>query len=220
MDNIFELNQEPRIENSEWHNKRLGKFTASRFNHLMSEGRGKDKVFGDKAITYMYEKIAEMMTGVPHFIETRALEWGNDHEQEAIDRYVEETGVKVDSLGTVFCQYSKLEYVGGSPDGFIGVDGIIEVKCPYVSANHVKTMLTQDISNDYYFQVQGNLMVTGREYCVFISYDPRCPKGLQLSHFIIDRDEEVIDIIHKRMEQCKMKLDELIQKVKEKGFDL
>jgi len=218
-DYIESLNVVETSTEAEWQQQRLGKFTASRFGDLMKQGRKKDERFGKMALNYMYEKIAEIITGVPHFVDSRAIEWGNDHEDEAIDVFESKTGAEVQRMGTVFHQYPKLHYVGSSPDGFIGEDGIIEVKCPYVSANHIKTALTQELSDEYYFQVQGNLMVTGKHWCEFISYDPRC-KGLELEHFTIERDEEVIEVIHERMKECKRQMKKLINQLKKKGIEL
>lgn len=204
-----EISQATGQRNEEWQAQRLGKFTSSRFSDMMKSGRSKKEKFGQACINYVYEKIAEIMTGSAHNVTSQATDWGNDFEEEAIKRYEKETGNKVTKIG--FIDYN--EYAGGSPDGFVGEDGIIEVKCPFNPSNHIKSMLNKYYYNpDHDFQVQGNLMVTGRKYCDFITYDPRVlEEALQYSCFRVYRDEEKITSIQERLKEVKELMNELMQ---------
>lgn len=212
--NTLEYNEglgETEENHSEWQMERLGKFTSSRIGSLMTSGRGKDKFWGDTAMNYIYEKVAELMTGIPHYTpETRAMEWGNDHEEEAIIAYNEISDVKATHMGTTFVKFNDM--CGGSPDAFVGSVGILEVKCPYNSANHIKTYITGEISKPYMYQCQGNMLFSGREWCDFVSYDPRMPEEMRLKIIRIERDESICDAILERIE----KATEEILKIQEK----
>jgi len=195
-------------EYSEWELDRLGKFTSSRLGDLMTKGRSKGKVFGDMATNYIYEKIAELITGVPHFkAESRAIQWGNEHESEAIEKYNEEAIVKATQMGKTFIKFSDM--CGGSPDAFVGDDGILEVKCPYVSANHIKTFITGEISKGHMFQCQGNMLFSDRKWCEYVSYDPRMPEQMQLKIIRIKRDDEICNEILNRIEQATKELERI-----------
>lgn len=192
-------------ELSNWQQNRLGKFTSSRIGDLMTSGRGKDKFWGDTAMNYIYEKVAELMTGVPHYIrETYAMEWGNDHEQEAIEKYNEVSEIKAEHMGQTFIQFNEL--CGGSPDAFVGEKGILEVKCPYNSSNHIKTYITGEIDKKYMYQCQGNMLFSKRDWCDFVSYDPRMPESMQLKVIRIERDEEISNSILERINKAAVEI--------------
>ena len=163
-----------------WHKLRLAKFTASTFGDLMGTGRAKADVFTVTGKALINEKIAEKLTGKRKEISGEALEWGTDHEAEAIEFYEELTGLRVNESPFVpLTDYE--DYAGGSPDGFIeGENGIIEVKAPFISANHIAALVEKNIPKKmyvkYYTQIQFNMMVTETDFCDFISYDPRMIK--------------------------------------------
>lgn len=198
-------------EDDVWQVERLGKFTSSKIGSLMSKGRGKDQEWGQMAMSYIYTKIAEKMTGVPHYIpETRAMEWGNDHEAEAIEKYNEITGNNATPMGKVFVKFN--DNCGGSPDGFVDEDGVIEVKCPYNSANHIETFIERTVKKEYFYQCQGNMLFSDREWCDFISYDPRMPKDMQLVVIRVERDNDVCDAIAERIQKAAEKIIEIQEK--------
>lgn len=186
---------------AEWQKERLGRFTSSRIGDLMTSGRGKDKFWGDTAMSYIYEKVAELMTGIPHYIsDNRAMDWGNEHEAEAIEKYNENSDVKAEHMGKTFIKFNEL--CGGSPDAFVGNNGILEVKCPYNSANHIKTYITGEIDKKYLYQCQGNMLFSKRQWCDFVSYDPRMPEQMQLKIIRVDRDDEICDSILERINKA------------------
>lgn len=214
LESLGETNQ--TNEDTIWQVERLGKFTSSKIGELMSKGRGKGQEWGQMAMSYIYTKIAEKMTGVPHYIpETRAMEWGNDHEAEAIEKYNELTGNDATPMGKVFVKFN--DNCGGSPDGFVDDDGLIEVKCPYNSANHIETFIERIIKKEYLYQCQGNMLFSNRQWCDFISYDPRMPKDMQIVIIRVERDDEVCDAIAERIQQAAEKIIEIQEKT---GIDL
>src|SRR5690606_12945331 len=198
----------------EWHAARLGKLTASRFDDMMKHGRGKDDKFGVACLNYAYEKVAEILTSAPHIVTSQAMEWGSDREAEACAKYEGETGYSV-VPGSVVGFYPYGEYAGGSPDGLVGDDGIIEIKCPFNPANHVETLLSNKVPDKYIFQVQGNLMVTGRKWCDLVSYDPRVQEpSLQIVIIRVFRDEELIKSIQERIVEVSALIQQLCEKLK------
>lgn len=208
LDEILDYNIAPDEKgDSAWHQQRLGRLTSSRFGDMMQKGRGQDKRFGVSAMKYIYEKIAEMITMQPHVFSSQATDWGSQMEANAIEKYEQITGNKVHYTG--FLEFG--EYAGGTPDGLVGEDGIIEVKCPFNPANHVELLLEGMVVNtDHNFQIQGNLMVTGRKWCDYISYDPRvAEEALQIKIIRVERDEEIIEAIQERIAEVAEKIKEL-----------
>lgn len=188
-----------------WHEARLGKFTSSEIHKLFVSGRKKDELFGKGAITYIQTKVAEILTGESKNPTSIAMDWGLSNERDAILRYERETGVKTRTSG--FYQHNQI--FGGSPDSEVGEDGVIEVKCPYASENHLGIYLCnsveelRDFEESYYTQPQGNMFVTGTQWCDFISYDPRCKnEKFQIKIIRIYRDESFLKELEYRLEEA------------------
>lgn len=157
---------------AEWYEARLGRFTSSEIYKLMGTPKSKTETLTDTAKTFVYEKLAELLTGKPSEIFGPALDWGIEHEPMAREWYERTTGNQVyDADFVPFGRYS-----GGSPDGYVGEHGIVEFKCPFNSVNHVKYLTAtspDDLPTEYYWQIQANLMFTGRGWAHFVSFDPR-----------------------------------------------
>jgi putative phage-type endonuclease len=171
----------------DWRIARAGKVTASRFCHVMA----KVKV-GEAAgrRDYRWELLTERLTGLPiDGYTNKAMEWGTAHEAEAREAYETETGELVQQVG--FLMLPEHVAVGCSPDGLVGDDGGIEIKCPYSSVVHVQT-LKGGMPSEHRAQVQGAMWVTGRKWWDFVSYDPRMPEGLAFYVERIKRDDDYI----------------------------
>lgn len=166
--------------------------------------------FSDTCNSYIYEKVGEILTMSPHMISGQAIDWGNEYEEAAIIRYEELNNVKIQRVG--FLAYS--EMAGSSPDGLVGEDGVLEIKAPFNPKNHAQSLVTQTFYNtDHEWQVQGHLLVTGRNWCDFVTYDPRVQdEALQFNCIRVKRDEEKIEAIKDRLEEVKIKLEELMSK--------
>ena len=210
----------------EWLTERLGMVTGSNFGKLIVKSRDKKSYVLSSGVTAqnLIYKIAwerllkggNISNGLGRLnISSQAMQHGNDYEGLAIIKYKEVTGTKVISEQS----FIKLdEFIGGTPDGFIGKDGIIEVKCPYNGGNHLKSLLTGEIYNtDYVYQIQGYLWVTDRKWCDFVTYDPDLIDGLQLNIIRVERDEELIESIKTIMELVKDKIKEIMQNEKLKS---
>jgi putative phage-type endonuclease len=117
-----------------------------------------------------------------------AMQWGTEWEDAAKLAYMLKTGNTVTDTG--FLEHPAMP-AGASPDGLVGDDGLIEIKCP-LSANHIET-LHGGMPKKHIPQIQGQMFITGRQWCDFISYDPRMPENAQLYIERIERDDEYIE---------------------------
>ena len=168
---------------AEWIQERLGRFTASEIHKLIPSGKG-GQPFSDTGKTYILEKLVELETGFPASeIYGPAVEWGSDKEPMARDWYTRITGNVVQEA--YFEPYGT--HAGGSPDGLVGELGIIEIKCPFKTVNHFKYRMARkadDLPAEYFWQIQMNLLCTGRSWCDFVSFDPRV-RTKELGIFIL-----------------------------------
>lgn len=205
----------------EWFNDRLFHFTSSELYKLLTKPKSKqDQDAGKPSKTmeeYIFEKLAEDLTGrYDDSLDTKALRWGETYETDARLAYETVTGNSVDLCG--FIEWSKI--FGGSPDGLVGDDGIIEIKCPYSTANHVKYLLLENqyelngLKPEYYTQIQGNLLAAGREWCDFISYDPRCVQAeFALKILRVNRDEEFIKRIKDALDKAERIKEQITNRI-------
>jgi len=147
----------------EWFAARCGVPSASNFDKIITTKGEPSK----QRTKYLYQLVGERLCGKPEesYI-NGAMERGKVLEDEARKLYMFITGAEVQQVG--FCLS---DGYGSSPDGLVGEDGIIEIKCPLMST-HVGYLLNNKLPTDYYQQTQGNLLVTGREWLDFISYYP------------------------------------------------
>lgn len=173
-----------------WLKLRLGLVSASRFKDIMTNPRSKTELFSATAKLYMLELIAEILTGEQKEVSGKALEWGSNNEINAQNEYAFERGVKVEEVG--ICLTDDM-FIGASPDGFIGEDGGLEIKCPFNSANHIATVVSGEMPKEHMAQVQGNMLVNGRNWWDFVSYDPRIDGKGRLFITRIERDDEYIE---------------------------
>lgn len=200
--NIIETCEQGSVE---WLSLRLGKITASRVKDVLTKGRGTSP--SKTAESYMMELIAEILTGNSKpFFENDAMRWGTETEPQARAMYAVNNDF-VDVKEVAFVEHN--EQVGISPDGLIGDDGLLEIKCPNTTTQ-LKRALSDDYSADYKAQIQMQLWVTEREWCDFLSFDPRleCEAGyLQQRVF---RDEEYIEEMKVKVYAFVEKMNELI----------
>lgn len=178
----------------EWFEQRLGRITASNFGALMTLPRSKkDREAGlisQTTRSYLVKKVSEVLTGTSKEFSTASLQWGSAMEDEARKMYELERMVKVEQIG--FAMLDSNPIIGGSPDGLVNDDGIIEVKCPD-SDTFTGYLLGDSIIRPYMAQIQGNLWILNRFWCDFIVYDPRVIKeDLRMKILRVERDDEYI----------------------------
>lgn len=174
-------NFEQRTE--DWYNIRKGKMTASNADTIIANGKGLE--------TYIYNLMAEYYSSAEKENYINAdMQRGIDLEPEARLEFEFYTDLDVQEVG--FIEYN--EFIGVSPDGLIGDDGLIEIKCPNDSV-YFKLLLSDNIKPEYIAQMQMQLYVTDRQYCYFVSYNPNFEKSLYIKK--ITRDEEMIEKLKK-----------------------
>lgn len=171
----------------EWHAHRCGRVTASRIGDLMATTKS-----GPSASrkNYMAELVAERLTGTTAGGFTNAaMQWGTDQEPAARAAYEFMHDATVDGVG--FVDHPAMPMAGCSPDGLVGADGMVEIKCPN-TATHLDTLLSGAIDGKYQKQMQFQMACAGRQWCDFVSYDPRLPPEMQLWVHRVHRDDAAI----------------------------
>lgn len=180
----------------EWHQLRLGKVTASRVADIIATTRTGPSASRQN---YLIELALQRSTGTiePSYTNA-AMEWGTQTEPQARAAYEVETGNFVDQVA--FIDHPTIAWFGCSPDGLVGDDGLIEIKCPN-SATHWEYFKAKKPPQKYVIQMQTQLAVTGRKWCDFVSFDPRMPERSQLLVVRVDRDEAFIAELEEKVKQ-------------------
>ena len=187
----------------EWHQIRLGKVTASRVSDVMSKIKSGESA-GRK--NYKMDLVVERLTNTPTSSFTNAaMAWGTETEPLARMAYEVHSGNFVETVA--FIQHPSIEWFGCSPDGLIGSEGNLEIKCPNTST-HIDYLLAGVPPAKYVPQMQTQMACTGAKWCDFVSFDPRLPNELQLFVVRLDRDEAYIQQIEDEVKQF---LDEVKQ---------
>ena len=193
---------------SEWLSLRLGKVTASRMADVLSKGRGAAP--SKTAETYMMELLAERLTGESKpFFENDAMRWGTETEPQARAMYELNSGYDVKEVAFI----ERDESTGVSPDGLINDDGMLEIKCP-TTITQIKRALTDDYSKDYYAQIQMQLWVAERQWCDFLSFDPRLDIDAGYLLQRVERDEDFINNMAEKTEAFIIKMNGFYQELK------
>tara|TARA_B100001063_G_C16779142_1_gene569394 strand:- start:17497 stop:18123 length:627 start_codon:yes stop_codon:yes gene_type:complete len=192
----------------EWLELRLGKVTASKFKDVMTNGRGNKP--SATAKTYMIKLIAEILRGEPlPFFENDAMKWGTETEPQARAMYELKNDVEVKEVAFVELN----EFVGVSPDGLVGEDGLLEIKCPNTETQIKRFLDDVGLPSDYEAQVQGQLWVTGRQWCDFVSFDPRIDVEASYIQTRVYRDEEYIAKLEEKVSIFVEEMKSMINKL-------
>lgn len=172
----------------EWHAQRLGKLTASRLADALAKTKSG---WGASRANYMAQLVAERLTGAPQeTYQNEAMRWGTETEPHALAAYeYYHTDATVDAVG--FVDHPVIEMTGASPDGLVGTDGLVEIKCPS-TATHIETLLGRGAPQKYVLQMQWQMACTGRRWCDFVSFDPRMPENMRLFITRVKRDDVLI----------------------------
>lgn len=193
----------------EWFQARLGKVTASRISDVMARTK---TGWGAGRKNYMAELVAERLTGTraEGFVNA-AMQWGTDMEPEARAAYEFYRDATVIEAG--FELHPTIPDSGASPDGLVGDDGLIEIKCPG-TAQHIETLLGGTVAEKYVLQMQWQMACTGRQWCDFISYDPRLPESMRMFCDRLKRDDDLIATMEKAVVDFLAELDRTVNSLK------
>jgi putative phage-type endonuclease len=170
-----------------WYAERRGKLTASRVADMLACTKSG---WGASRANYMAELVLERLTGATtDSYVNAAMQWGIDHEDDARAGYEFRSNATVELVG--FVPHPTIPMSGASPDGLVGTDGLVEIKCPS-PATHMETLSEGDVPEKYRLQMQWQMACTGRQWCDFVSFDPRFPEEMALFIRRVERDSKRI----------------------------
>jgi putative phage-type endonuclease len=192
----------------EWLRARCGLVTASRVADVIAKTKSG---WGASRANYMAELIAERLTGQPaERFTNAAMQWGTDTEPQARAAYEFFMDATVAQVGLV--KHPTIAESAASPDGLVGDDGLLEAKCPNTST-HIDTLLNGAVPSKYMTQMQWQLACTGRQWCDFVSFDPRLPGDLSMFCRRVHRDDARIAELEKDVADFLAELAEKIAKL-------
>ena len=192
-----------------WFQARLGKVTASKVADIIAKTQSG---YSASRANYMAQLVCERLTGQKgEGFTNAALQHGIDTEPLARASYEALRDILVDEVG--FVPHPSIIMAGASPDGLVGDDGLLEIKCPN-TATHIETLLSQSVPGKYNTQMQFQMACTGRQWCDFVSFDNRLPDELQLFVKRVPRDNEFIkqmeDEVVKFLNELDIKIAQLM----------
>jgi putative phage-type endonuclease len=196
---------------AEWLAIRLGKVTASRITDVLAKGKSGEAATRED---YRTELLVQRLTNEPgESFTNAAMEWGVLQEPMARISYEAQANVFVEQVA--FVDHPTIEWFGCSPDGLVGETGLVEIKCPN-SKTHIKYLLGGKPPAKYVPQMQCQMAVTGREWCDFVSYDPRLPEDLQLFVVRLERDVSYIMAMEEEVDKFLKEVSGMYSKLKER----
>jgi putative phage-type endonuclease len=192
----------------EWFAARLGRATGSGFGEIIALTRSG---YSSKRANYAAKLTAERLTGQQEeSFTTAAMQWGIDNEDTARLMYSLAVGEEAEETG--FWVHDTI-MAGASPDGFVGNEGVLEIKCPN-TATHISTLISKKLPSQYKAQVQGQMWITGRNWCDFVSFDPRLPENAQMIIIHVERDEDYIKFLEDEVIGFLAEVDKQVELIK------
>jgi putative phage-type endonuclease len=190
----------------EWLQLRLGVATASNFDKIITT-TGKQSATLEK---YALKLATDLMLSSPEpSYKNNIMERGNELEPLARQAYQEETFSIVEEIAMFKSDCNNFGY---SPDGLVGEDGLIEIKCPLATTHFQYIIDDKTPIVDYWQQLQGGLWVSGRKYIDFVSYHPNF-KTKQLFVKRVERDEDYIAKLAELANKTILVRNELLNKM-------
>jgi len=193
-----------------WYQARCGSLGASQLNDALATTKNG---WGASRDNLKNKLIAERLTGVPseNYVNA-AMQFGIDNEDAARKAYEEYAGVFVDELGIAL--HPVLKYTHASPDGLVGDDGLIEIKVPNTTT-HIETLKAKKAPSKYINQMMWQMRCTDRQWCDFVSFDPRLPSHLQLFIVRVERDEAIIADLEAKVTEFLTEVEKEIERLNE-----
>lgn len=192
----------------EWMAARVGKASASRIADVMAKTKSG---YSTSRANYAAELVAERLTGTKaEKFTSSAMAHGTEQEPAARTMYEFMRDVTVKEVGVVL--HDRIEMACASPDGLVGDDGLIEIKCP-LTATHIETLLGGPIDGKYMKQMQFQMACTGRLWCDFVSFDPRMSGDMQIHIQRVPRDGVMIVEIEREVSAFLSEVDATVAKL-------
>ncbi len=195
----------------EWLAARCGSLGASSISDMVAKTR---TGWGSSRFNLAARLVCERLTGTPQESYTNAaMQWGHDTEPQARAMYEFMRDVAVQQVGLVL--HPSINKSHASPDGIVGDDGLIEIKCPN-TATHIETLLSEDVEGKYVKQMQWQMACCGRAWCDFVSFDPRLPAEMQMFVQRVARDDEFIAELEREARLFLAEIDKTISTLSDK----
>ena len=195
----------------EWRAARAGSLGASQIAEAVARTKSG---WGASRANLLAQLTVERLTGLPTegFV-SPAMAWGTEQEPEARLAYEFRKDATVVQVGMV--RHPSIGGTHASPDGLVGDDGLLEIKCP-LSATHIETLLTGSIPGKYVTQIEWQMACTGRSWCDFASFDPRLPEEMRLFVKRFDRDDKRISEMEEQVREFLFELDTTVRRLSER----
>lgn len=185
----------------EWLAARCGSLGASSIADMVAKTRNG---WGASRFNLAARIVCERLTGSPQESYTNAaMQWGHDTEPQARAMYEFMRDTPVTSVGLVL--HPSIDKSHASPDGLVGDDGLLEIKCPN-TATHIETLLSEEIEGKYVKQMQWQMACCQRPWCDFVSFDPRLPAEMQM---FVKRVHHHPEFIAELEREARLFLDEI-----------
>jgi putative phage-type endonuclease len=197
-----------------WFADRLGKVTASRLADVLAKTK---TGYSASRTNYMTQLVLERITGQKgESFTNSAMQWGTEQEPFARAAYEAHTGQMVEEVG--FIPHPAIEAAGASPDGLVGDDGMVEIKCPS-SSTALECWLTQSqggnpIDAKYYAQMQWQMRCADRSWCDYVVFDPRMPAKAQLFIVRVERNADWLKIAEEEVTSFLAEVDAKVTALK------
>ena len=190
----------------EWFAARLGKVTASRVADVLPKIKeGESASRKNYKADLVVERLTQQKTAG---FSSSAMQWGVDTEPQARAAYEVTTCDFVEQIA--FVDHPAIVNFGCSPDGLVGDDGLIEIKCPN-TATHLEYLEADAPPKKYFIQMQAQMSATGRKWCDFVSFDPRLPDGLELLIVRVNRDDKYIEMMEDEVSKFLQEVDNKVE---------
>ena len=202
------MTEQVEQRSEEWFASRLGKVTASKVADVMAKTK---TGYGATRETYMTQLVCERLSGQKaESFTNAAIQHGIDTEPLARSAYEAYADVMVEEVG--FVKHPRIEMAGASPDGYVGLFGAIEIKAPQTNT-HIDTLLTEVIPTKYYAQMQFQMACAQRQWCDFVSFDPRIRQDLQLFVKRVEFDASYVAMLEEEVIKFLKEVDEKVNKL-------
>lgn len=196
---------------NEWFLERLGKVTASKIVDVIARTKSGPAASREN---YKAQLVTEILTGVPYEgYKSAAMQDGIDREPLARAKYAERIFEPVTEIG--FVVHPTILRSGASPDGLVGDDGLVEIKCP-LTATAINYLIADVVPEKYVPQMQWQMACTGRQWCDFVSFDDRLPEKMQLFVKRVDRDDVYIATLEEAVRRFIVEVDQTVETLKGK----
>jgi len=193
----------------DWKMARCGKVTGSRIADVIAKTKSGYSASRDN---YMAQLVCERLTGqVAEGFTNSAMQWGTETEPLARAAYEAYTNELVEQVG--FIEHPLIHNTGASPDGLVGLFGLVEIKSPQTNT-HLDTLLSGSVPTKYIPQMMWQMRVCDRQWCDFVSFDPRLPDKLQLFIKRVEFDPDYVAMLEKEVTQFLIELDEKVNLLK------